>query len=92
MWRFWRLVVGLIYRRVIFKPARAALGFAVVRLGHHVPVCADASPFLDKQDTAEKIGLHVEPIEPAHVPRRIDAAKIRSGHGSSLEIVQRLTL
>jgi len=41
---------------------------------------------------AEKIGLHVEPIEAVHVARRIDAAKMHGGHGASLEIVQRLTL
>jgi hypothetical protein len=32
-------------------------------LGHHAALRADASPFLHKQDAAEKIGLHVEPIE-----------------------------
>jgi hypothetical protein len=45
--------------------------------GHHAPAPADASPFLDKQDAAEKIGLHVEPVEAVHVAGRIDAAKVR---------------
>ena len=34
-----------------------------------VTVCANASQFLDKQDTTEKIGLHVEPIETAVASR-----------------------
>ena len=34
-------------------------GFGVVRLGRHAPARADASPFLDEQDAAEKIRLHV---------------------------------
>ena len=67
-------------------------GFAVVRLGQHAAMCADASPFLDKQDAAEKIGLHVEPIEAVHVARRVDAAKMQGIHGGSLEIVAALTL
>jgi hypothetical protein len=50
-------------------------GFAVEKLGHYAPLCADAPPFLDKQDPAEKIGLHVEPIEAVHVLRGVDAAK-----------------
>src|ERR1019366_10535062 len=67
-------------------------GFTVVRLGHHAPVCADASPSLDKQDASEKIGLHVKPIEAAHVARWIDAAKMHGVHGASLPIVQPDTL
>jgi hypothetical protein len=66
-------------------------GFAVVTLGHYAPVRAEASPFLDKQDAAEQVRLHVEPVKAAHISRRIDAAKIHGGHGSSLAIVQRLT-
>jgi hypothetical protein len=49
-------------------------------------------PFLDKQDTAEQVRLHVEPVKAAHVARRIDAAKMHGGHGTSLEIVAALTL
>jgi len=60
--------------------------FAVVRLGHHAPVRADASPFLGKQDSAEQVRLHDEPVKAAHVGRRIDAAKIDGGHGASLAI------
>jgi hypothetical protein len=41
---------------------------------------------LDKQNTAEKIGLHVEPVEAAHVAGRIDAAKVQGVHGAILEI------
>jgi hypothetical protein len=39
---------------------------------------------LDKQDAAKKIGLYVEPIKAAHIPRRIDAAKMYGGHGQIL--------
>jgi hypothetical protein len=39
-----------------------------------------------------KIGLHVEPIEAAHVAGRIDAGEMNGAHAESLEIVQRLTL
>jgi hypothetical protein len=63
-------------------------GFVVVTLGDHAPVRADASPLLDMQDAAEKIGLDVEPVEAALVARRIDPAKIHGGHGSNLAIVQ----
>ncbi len=35
---------------------------------------ADTSPFRDKQNAAEKIWLHVEPVEAVHVVRQIDAA------------------
>ena len=52
-------------------------GFALVKLRHHAPVCADASPLLDKQDMSEKIGLNVEPVEAAHVAGGIDAAKMQ---------------
>jgi hypothetical protein len=61
--------------------ASAAKGFAVVALDHHTPACADAFPFLDEQNAAEKIGLYVEPIKAAHVARRINAAKMHGGHG-----------
>jgi hypothetical protein len=65
----------------------ASKRFVVVALGHHVPARAYASPFLHKQDAAEKIGLHVKPIEAAHFARRADAPKMHSVHGVSLEIV-----
>jgi hypothetical protein len=42
-------------------------------------------PFLDEQDAAEKIGLHVEPLETVHVARRIDAAKMHCVHDASLD-------
>src|ERR1019366_133145 len=38
--------------------------FTVVRLGHDAPALTDASPFLHKQDTAKKIGLHVKKPRP----------------------------
>jgi hypothetical protein len=63
-------------------------GYGVVRLGHHAPVCANASPCLHKQDTAEGIMLRVEPIE-AVFARRVNAVKMRH---ASLEIVQLFTL
>jgi arginine repressor len=53
---------------------------------------ADASPFRDKQNAAEKIWLHVEPGEAVHVARQIDAAEMYSVHGASLKIVAALTL
>jgi hypothetical protein len=40
---------------------------AVVTLGHDKFARADAFRFLDEQDAAEKIRLHVEPIKAAHV-------------------------
>jgi hypothetical protein len=46
----------------------------------------EASPFLDKQDAAEKIGLHVEPIEAVYVARRTDAEKMHSVHAVGLTI------
>ena len=42
-------------------------GFVVVTLGNRAPLRADASPFLDKQRAAEKIGLDVEPVKAAHI-------------------------
>ena len=67
-------------------------GFAVVRLGHHAPMRTDASPFPDEQDAAEKIGLHVEPIENGAccAPDRCGEDARRSK--TQLAIVQRLTL
>ena len=62
------------------------------KVRHHAPMRADASPFLDKQNTAEKIWLHVELVEAVHVARQIDVAEMYSVHGSSLEIVAALTL
>ena len=64
----------------------------LLALGHHAPARAYASPFLHKQDAAEKIGLHVKPIKAVHVAGRIDAAKMQGGHDASLEIVLMLTL
>ena len=40
---------------------------AFVTLGHDKFARADAFRFLDEQDAAEKIRLHVEPIKAAHV-------------------------
>jgi hypothetical protein len=40
---------------------------------------ADASPFLHEQNTAEKIGLHIEPIEVVYVACRINLEKM---HGA----------
>ena len=57
---------------------------AVVTLGHDAPPRANAAPFLHEQHAAKKIGLYVEPIEAAHVARRINAAKMQSGHGRIL--------
>jgi hypothetical protein len=47
----------------------------LLALGHHAPARAYASPFLHKQDAAEKIGLHVKPIEAAHFARRAEDAQ-----------------
>jgi hypothetical protein len=49
---------------------------------------ADASPFLDQQHAAEQVRLHIEPVEAAHIARRIDPTKIHGGHGASLAIVR----
>jgi hypothetical protein len=39
-------------------------------------MCADTSPFLEKQETAEQIRLHAEPIEAAHVARAFQMAEV----------------
>jgi hypothetical protein len=58
------------------------------RFGHvpfveHAPTRADAAPFLHNSEAAEQIGLHVEPIEAAHVARRIDAVEMYAGRTRS---------
>jgi hypothetical protein len=47
---------------------------------------------LNDGETAEQVGLHVEPIEAAHVARRIDAVKMHGVHSASLAIVHPDTL
>ena len=59
--------------------------YVVVKFRDATASRADPSPCLDKQDAAEKIGLHVEAIEAAHVARRINAAKMRAGQGRAID-------
>jgi hypothetical protein len=53
---------------------------------------ADAASFFDDGETAERVGLHVEPMEVAHVARWIDAVKMHGVHAASLDMVFWLTL
>jgi hypothetical protein len=47
------------------------LRFGQVPFAHHAPAArADAAPFFDDGETAEQVGLHVEPIEAEHVAVR----------------------
>jgi hypothetical protein len=50
----------------VFMQGDGGKGFVVVPLGHDSPLCADAAPFLDKRDAAEKFGLHIEAKEAVH--------------------------
>ena len=50
----------------VFMQSSGGKRFIVVRLGYHAPLCADASPLLHEQDAAEKVRLHVEPVEAVH--------------------------
>jgi len=48
---------------------------------------AHASPLLHEQATAEKIGLHVEPIEAVYVARRINVEKMHGVHLFTQEVM-----
>jgi hypothetical protein len=60
--------------------------------GRHLSASADAAPFPHETSLPEQVGLHVEPIEPAHAPGRINAMEGNGAHALSLEIVAILTL
>ena len=58
------------------------------RNGPHLSGAAYASPFPDKAPLPEKIALHVEPVEPAHVLRGAGAVKDdRVNHGPIMHLI-----
>ena len=72
-------------------PGKGVLRFV---LGNHADLsgAGDAASLPHETPLPEKIGLHVEPVEPARVPGRINAMDGNGAHVLSLEIVASPTL
>jgi hypothetical protein len=65
-----------------------------LRFGHsgigndaHLSALANLPSPPDNAPCPEQIGLHVDPVKPAHVPGRIDAVQRDGAHALSREIV-----
>jgi len=84
-------VAGACFVRDLLLHSGHGKHLAVVMLGHYAPVPADASSFLDEQDAAAQIELHVEPIEAEQFARRIDRVKMHGVHTVSLASVFRIS-
>lgn len=55
------------------------LAFVGVWLDQHLPPEAYPAPFAHEAGTAEEIALHAQPIEAAHVARKIDPPHLKIG-------------
>jgi hypothetical protein len=81
----------LLHAALALKRGLCLGGCWVGRLAH-LSASADAAPFPHETPLPEKVRLHVEPVEPAHAPGRINAMEGNGAHALSLEIVAMLTL
>jgi hypothetical protein len=60
--------------------SRGGLGRALVGFAAGLAGGAESAPRAHQHPGTEQIGLHVEPIEPAHVASRIDAVEMQGRH------------
>jgi hypothetical protein len=61
----------------LFLQGGLCLGRSWVGRLAHLAASADAAPFAHETPLPEQVGLHVEPVEPAHAPGRINTVEGR---------------